>query len=427
MKIIIIGGGVIGVSSAYELQKAGHQVLLLEAGEDVGRATSFANGGLLTPSMSDPWNAPGVWRDLLRYLGQPAAPMLVRVGALPSLAVWGTRFLYYSAEARFHKALRTNTELSLVSMEVMREVCAKERLEFDDNKGGVLKIYRDPIALRKGVEKMNRVADLGVVTCLLSKEETLQKEPALVPIGKQLAGALYFPQDWSGDAAAFTKLLAARIQARDGKILCGETVRKIHVEEGRVREVITENVSFTAEAVVIAAGSWSGRLLKPFWRGLPVRPVKGYSLTFEGDRGVGAGLPRIPVVDDDLHAAVTPLGNRLRVAGTAEFAGFDPRLRQDRLNNLKTLLKGVLPAVAHDLLAGPVGAWCGFRPVSADGMPFIGETPIDGLYLNTGHGPFGWTMAMGSARLLTQLISGMPPAMGMAAISPLRHWQKRAD
>ncbi|WP_417459359.1 FAD-dependent oxidoreductase [Kordiimonas sp.] len=423
MKVAVVGGGVIGVTTAYEVLNAGHDVTLIEADADVGLATSFANGGLLTPSMSDPWNSPGVWRDLLRYLGRSDAPMLLRAKALPSIFGWGIQFLHYSQDVFFNEALRTNTELSLLSIEAIQDIAKVERLAFDKNEKGVLKIYRNETALQSGLKKMDRVADLGVATCMLTKDELVQKEPSLTPIAGDLAGALYFPNDMSGDAAAFTKGLAAKFVEQGGTLKCGQTVQSLVVSKQRIEGIITAEETLAVDSVVLSAGAWTRNLLAPLWSGLPVRPVKGYSITFDSKDIASDCIPQIPIVDDDLHAAITPLGSRLRVAGTAEFTGFDDRLTKARLVNLQQLLSAVFPEASKTLLGRERGNWCGFRPASADGKPYVGETPIEGLFLNTGHGPFGWTMAAGSARLLMQLMTGKQTDKISEKISPLRAWR----
>lgn len=424
MKVLVIGGGVIGVASAYELVKAGYDVRLIEANDSPALETSFANGGLLTPSMSDPWNAPGVSKDLIRYLGKANAPMLLRLKALPSLAFWGTLFLKHAAPAHFDRALKANTELSLYSMQVMHELLEQTPLDFDLNPKGVLKIYRNQQAFENGIHKMEKVAGLSVVTEVLTRDALIAKELSLRAISHELVGGLYFPNDMSGDAARFTKALAAHLEIYGTQIICGETAENLLVANGRIQGVKTNKGIWEADHIVLACGSWTGKLLTPLWRGLPVKPVKGYSLTLQKpSTATDTNIPQIPIVDDDLHAAITPLGDRIRVAGTAEFTGFDRRLTADRLLNLQMLLKAILPDAADELLRGDQQNWCGFRPVSADGTPYIGATPVKGLYLNTGHGPFGWTMAMGSARLLAKVISQEKAEIKGDAFSPLRRWK----
>lgn len=423
MKVLVVGGGVIGVTSAYELAKAGYDVSLVEANSDTALETSFANGGLLTPSMSDPWNAPGIWKDLIRYIGKANAPMLLRLKALPSLALWGMHFLKHSAPPHFNKALLANTSLSLLSMQVMRELIAQTPLDFELNTGGVLKVYRDTDAFMQGIHKMEKVAETGVVTETLHRDALLTKEPSLRAIGHELVGGLYFPNDMSGNAALFTQALAAKLAASEAQVLYEETAEQLLLEKSAIKAVKTSKGIREADHVVLACGSWTGKLLTPLWRGLPVKPVKGYSLTLQKPKDSAfTSIPRLPIVDDGLHAAITPLGNRIRVAGTAEFTGFDRRLTKERLLNLQDLLHAILPDVADDLLSGDCQNWCGFRPVSADGMPFIGATPIEGLYLNTGHGAFGWTMAMGSARMLAQIMTGKKPDIENQCFSPTRAW-----
>ena len=397
-RIAVIGGGVIGVTSAYELARRGHAVTLFEAREGVGLETSYANGSILTPSMSDPWNGPGVHRHLAASLFDPYSPMKLRPRALPGLAIWGLHFLRNSSCKRHGHATDASYQLSAYSVRLTAELRGELDLAYDASDRGIVKLFRDRRAMAEPAALAERLASQGLVYRVLDPDQTVALEPALAPIGERIAGAMHFNGDESGDAYLFTKALAEHFEQLGGVVCRGVRVDRIRLEGGAVSGLETEGAFETADQVVVAAGCWSPALVAHLGISVPVKPAKGYSLTFPGD--LVENPPRLPVVDDAMHALVVPVGRRLRIAGTAEFAGFDTRLRPERIENLRMLLAGLYPQIAAALPPDAGEPWTGLRPMTADGLPIIGPTPIPGLFLNTGHGHLGWTMAAGSARLL---------------------------
>jgi D-amino-acid dehydrogenase len=260
--------------------------------------------------------------------------------------------------------------------------------------------------------------DLGLNLQWLDVEETLEKEPLLASIRDRMAGAIFYPDDESGDARAFTIGLTRACEAAGVRFEWHTPVKELMDRAGHIIGVRTHREEIEVEAVVLATGHDTWRLLRPLGLHLPVRPVKGYSLSLDM-----SGLnerPSLPVVDEALHAIATPMGDRLRVAGTAEIAGTDRTLRQERVDNLRQLLRRLYPDIAETLLAGEQNPWCGFRPMSADGRPFIGETRAKGLWLTTGHGHLGWTQAMGSGDVLAAQMSGETPAIDTGAFAAAR-------
>jgi D-amino-acid dehydrogenase len=407
MKIVVIGAGLIGLTSAYFLNARGHEVVVLDRQAGAGRETSFANGALLTPSMPEPWNAPGCWRVLLSSLGRSDAPLQLRLEALPTLGGWGVRFLRNSSIARFERNARKNLKLARYSLEVMAQLREQTGIQYGRTARGTLKIFRDSAALDRAVAASGTLASEGLIFRPLTARQTIELEPALAPIGDQLAGALHYPKDETGDAYQFCVALAERAREQGVKFRFDTAVTALEVRSGEITTAVTERERIVADQYVVAAGSYSAPLLKGIDVRLPVRPAKGYSVTF--DKLPGEPALRIPIVDDDFHAAVVPFGGGLRVAGTAEFAGYDLTLRPERVRNLLTLLQQVLPRTEID--PATAKPWCGLRPMSADGVPIIGPTPLANLFVCTGHGHLGWTMAAGSARLLAGLISRDAPAI----------------
>lgn len=422
MHIVVVGAGLIGVTSAYRLRRAGHDVTLFERGPEPATGASFANGGMLTPSMADPWNAPGVWKNLLRWMGKPDAPMLLRPSSLPAMSGWGLKFLAASSPPRFNDNTWRNLRLAVYSVAGMRELRTEEPLDYAASTRGTMKVYRNPQAFAAGLEKMRQYSHPAIDARPLSAEEAIALEPGLEPIRSQLAGAVHFASDESGDARLFTQQLWAAAQRRGAVFRGEESVEEILVERGRVRAVRTQRETIAADAVVVAAGCHTPHLLRPLGIRLPIQPVKGYSLTCTPLEPEAVPPISIPIVDDDLHAAVTPLGTSIRVAGTAEFAGFNRDVSPERIENLQRLLRGVLPKSADEFLAAHVQPWAGLRPVCADGVPCIGPCGPEGLYVNSGHGHLGWTMAEGSARLLADLIDGKTPGIEARDYDP-RRWR----
>jgi D-amino-acid dehydrogenase len=406
--VIVVGGGLAGLSSAYALHEAGYTVRLLERREDVALETSYANGGILTPSMPDPWNAPGVHWQLLRWLGREDAPMLLRPRAIPGYFGWGLRFLAASAPRSYHTSMQANYRLCAYSLERLRAWRAALDLEYALGTRGTLEVYRSPASFQQAVAEVRSLSSLGLIGEPLDPPATARLEPLLDEIRGDLVGAIHFPADESGDALLFCRGLRARLEARGVKLAFNTTVSAIRVTAGRAVGVETEGGFLPSSQVVMAGGPWSTALLAAAGVSVHVEPVKGYSLSIPIDPSSG---PRHALSDDSLHAVMTPLGSTLRLAGTAEFSGWDPALRPKRVQALWRLLAALSPTLARTVDRERAQAWCGLRPMSADGRPYIGATSVAGLYVNTGHGHLGWTQAAGSAALLAQLISGAPTAI----------------
>jgi len=407
MKVIVIGAGLIGVTTAFALRSQGHDVTVIERKQSAGRETSFANGAILTPSMSDPWNAPGSWRVLLASLGRSDSPMQLRASTLPSLAGWGIHFLRNSRATTFERNSLSNLRLALYSLQVMQSLQSQTQIEYGRSARGTLRVFRDQAAWHNAVTVAERRSGEGLRFRALSRNDTIALEPALAPIADQLTGALHYETDETGDAYKFCTELTERARQCGVRFHFSTNVSTLEMRRSKIQSIVSGRNSFTADKYIIAAGSYSTPLLRQVGVHLPVRPVKGYSLTFEVPRG-NQSLG-IPVVDDRLHAVVTPLENKLRVAGTAEFTGFDLRLPASRIRNLENLVYEILPRAPVDPASAT--AWCGLRPVSSDGVPIIGPTPIENLLVNTGHGHLGWTMAAGSAQLLADLLAGNAPQL----------------
>lgn len=407
MKALIIGSGLIGITSAYFLSRRGWEVTVLDRQDGPGLETSFANGSLLTPSMPEPWNAPGSWRVLLKSIGRSDSPLKLHLKALPHLAGWGTGFLRNSSAERYQRNTVKSLKLALHSLEVLGNLRRDIGIEYGCARRGSLRVIRDPAALERALAWAETLHAEGLTYRRLTSDEMVAMEPALAPIAGQLAGGIHYPVDEIGNAYKFCVGLADQAR-RDGVEFRFRTpVTGIEVRQGNVTAVRSGENRFTADSYIVAAGSYSPILLKGVGINVPVRPAKGYSITFERPR---LDPPfTLPVCDDDFHAVVVPLENVIRVAGTAEFTGYDLSLPEARIQNLVTLVKQVLPAAGLD--RAQAKPWTGLRPMSVDGVPIIGPTPIGNLWINTGHGHLGWTMAAGSGQLLSDLMTGGSPTV----------------
>lgn len=418
MRIIVIGGGLLGLTSAYFLRRCNHEVTLIERSAGVGLGTSFANGALLTPSMADPWNSPGCWRVLLASLVRSDTPLKVRWRALPSLSRWGIQFLRNSRPSAFQRSTLANLRLALYSREVMSSLRESLAIEYGQSARGTLRVFRNARSLEEAAAFAEHLAAAGLCYRKLSTQETVELEPALAPMAQELVGAIHYESDESGDAHRFCNALAEQARAIGVELLCDTNITELKMRAGRIVAARGPKETFTADAFVVAAASHSVGLLSRVGVRLPVRPAKGYSVTFDRPAHVPLSTP---IVDNDYHSAVVPLGGAIRVAGTAEFTGYDLGLREDRVRNLIGLIGRILPQGGFDRAQGR--PWCGLRPMSVDGVPIIGRTPIPNLWINTGHGHLGWTMAAGSGRLLADALSGSEPAIDTAAFSLERFWR----
>lgn len=412
MRVVVLGAGLIGVATAYYLAEDGHEVVVVDRQPEVGLETSFANGALITPSTSDSWAAPGTPQKILKWLGREEAPLLLRPSAFPAITGWGLRFLANCRASRWRANTASVLALALYSLEALHALLAKAEIEFDRNKPGLLKLFRDPISMESARRAGALYQELGVDVRLLTPSECLEIEPALVPIEAKISGGMFYPVDESGDSWKFVTGLAALCRARGVDFRLSTRIDALLPRMGRVGAVATDQGTIRGDAYVLALGSYSPGVARGLGITLPIYPAKGYSITVEAP-GWNAG-PRIPIADDGRKMAVTPLGTRLRVAGTVEFTGHDLSLNAIRGRMLVDGLGEILP---HYPRAGRITHWAGLRPMTPDGRPIIGRTPLPNLFVNGGHGPLGWTLACGSGRALADLMQGRIPAIDLAAFA----------
>ena len=404
---VIIGGGLQGLASANALLDRGEDVLVLERREGVGMETSFSNAGMITPSQPEPWNSKRDIIKMLSSLGNENSVMLIRLKAIPSIFTWGLRFILNSSSKRFHQTSLHNFNLSKYSKDLTRSFREMQNITYEESTLGTLKIFRNNQSLNESLNSLSKLRDHGIVYRELNVEDLVKVEPQLKEISQDLKGGIIFEEDETGDAYLFCKELEKIIREKGGRIHTSTEIIGFLSHRKKIMGVKTSRVDIQTNRVVIAAGSWSYQLTKLLGLNLPIRPVKGYSTTLDlEDNNL---CPSYAVIDEDLHAAITPFKNRIRVAGTAEFAGFDDELKKTRIDNLLDILKMTYPTLASELVHEEAKIWSGFRPMSSDGRPFIGKTKIDGLFVNSGQGHLGWTMAMGSAAILADIMNGRDP------------------
>lgn len=410
MHIIVIGAGLIGVTSAWFLNRAGHEVTVIDRAEGPGMETSYANGAMLTASHSRPWNDPGVFTELVKWLGKEDAPMLIRPSAIPQYALWGLKFIRNSAPHRYRENCRRNHNLGVYSLEMMALIREHEDIEYDQASRGIITIYRDNEALDTAANHPLNT-ELNLDMQVLDTSELVRIQPSLEDVSQQLTGGIHYKNEEMGDAQMFCSELHRILAARGVNFEFDTRVTGFERDRSRITSVKTDKGERRADNYVIAAASYSPALTRQLGFNLPIKPAKGYSLTCP--RGDWPDGPRIPVIDDKQHTAVVPLGERIRVTSTAEFTGYNLDLPGRRVDSLKRLLAAVYPQFAEKLQREEVTPWTGLRPMSADGVPVISKTPVENLYVNSGHGHLGWTFAAASGRLLSDIVSGEKPEISI--------------
>jgi D-amino-acid dehydrogenase len=400
--VAIIGAGLAGLTTAYWLRRHGVSVTVVDKRDGPGEGTSFANGGMLTPSQANPWNSPDTCANVLGWIGRTDSPLAIRPSALPGLASWGTRFLFESLPHRYRRNTASNLALGSYSLNMHKALVAETGLQFDRASVGTLQIFRSQASLDGGIRVAEFLCERGIEVRPLDAAATVELAPALRESRLQLAGGIHFPQDESGNALLFCCALAGHLQAHGVRFVYGADVTAIAVERGAVRAFVSPRDRIEADAFVVAAGPGAKSLLKRCGIQVPIYPVKGYSLTC--DIAGLSSVPAIPIVDMGRKIALTPLGDRLRIAGTAEFSGCDTNLDERRLGSILRNACEIMPAL-REIPAAGFSRWAGLRPVTPTGFPILGRTRLGNLFTNAGHGPLGWTFAAGTGKIVADIIA----------------------
>ncbi|MGB4468274.1 MAG: D-amino acid dehydrogenase [Azovibrio sp.] len=409
MRVLVLGAGVVGTASAWYLRQAGCEVTVLDRQAAAGMETSFANGGQISVSHAEPWANPHAIPQALQWLGKEDAPLLFRPRFDPELFLWGLSFLRHCLPGHTRDNIRAIVKLALYSrarLQALRQELGPEfGASYDCLEKGILHIHTDRREFARAVEAARLMQEFGLDRKPIGVEECLAIEPSLAAARPLLVGGDYTASDESGDAHRFTQALATRAARAGAEFRYSSPIADLIVEQGKVLGVLLQSgEALPAEAVVLALGSYSAPFLRPHGVRLPIYPAKGYSATL--NLGPDSIAPSVSLTDDGHKIVFSRFGQRLRIAGTAEFNGFNLDLNPVRCKALLRRAQVLFPQLQPQ---GEPVFWCGLRPATPSNVPLVGRSPLQNLWLNTGHGTLGWTMACGSAAALTDLILGRRP------------------
>lgn len=424
MRVIVLGAGIIGTSTAWHLMRRGHEVTLVDRQPQTAQETSYANAAQISVSFCEPWaNREAPWKAL-KWMFDREAPLLWRPQFDAAQWAWLLRFLGQCNDRAFERNLAQIVALGRYSHETLKAMVAETGIEYHRSQRGIAHYYVDPQAYEGAGKAAELMARHGVQRRVVDRDELLRIEPALQAFAHRIVGGTYTQTDEHGDARVFTQKLAELCRDNGVNTLFSHRIEHLAVEGGAIRRVVIKHVStgvtrvLEADAVVVACGSYTAPLLHTVGLRVPIYPGKGYSATLP--LRDPARTPQVSLIDDGRKMAISRLGDRLRVAGTIELGGFDlaldTPLAQARCQMLVRRIEEVFPGVADTRLpeqGGNPQFWCGLRPATPTNIPLIGRTRIAGLWINAGHGTLGWTHGAGSGRALAELISGERPAMAM--------------
>ena len=416
MKVLILGAGVVGVSSAWYLSQAGHEVTVIDRQSAAGLETSFANGGQISVSHAEPWSNPHAPARALAWMGREDAPLLFRLRWDPALFDWSWRFLRECTPGRTRENIRDIVALALYSRELLKTLREDTGIEYDHLERGILHVYTDPKEFAASIEASKVLREFGCDRRTVDADECVAIAPALNATRPILVGGDYTPLDESGDALTFSQNLAQLCQKRGVTFRYGLEVERLLGETGKVAGVRVRTPEggsevLQADAYVAALGSYTPQHVRPLGIRLPVYPAKGYSATIP--LGENSVAPSVAMTDDGHKLVFSRLGQRLRVAGTAEFNGYNTALNEIRCQALIKRTHQLFPELRP---TGDPVFWCGLRPSTPSNVPYVGRSRVPNLYLNTGHGTLGWTMACGAGSALADIVDGREPPVRLRAM-----------
>jgi len=416
MKVLVLGAGVIGITAAYELAGAGHEVTVVDRQAAPALETSFANAGEVSPGYSAPWAGPGVPVKAIKWLAMHHRPLVIRPHIDRAFIAWVLAMLRNCTATRYAINKARMVRLAEYSRDCLRALRADTGLAYDERMQGTLQLFRTQKQFDGSADDIAVLRQSGVAFELLDRAGCIRHEPALAQVSDKFVGGLLLPGDETGDCFKFTQALATLAAERGVSFRFGTTLRGLVRNGKRLDGVATDAGTLVADAYLVALGSYSPLLLGPIGLRIPVYPVKGYSITVPIVDSTGA--PESTVMDETHKVAVTRLGDRIRVGGTAELAGYTLKLHEARRNTLAHVVGDLFPR-GGDISRAEF--WCGLRPMTPDGTPVIGATPVENLYLATGHGTLGWTMAAGTAKVMADVISGRMPGIDLSGLTIARY------
>jgi D-amino-acid dehydrogenase len=412
MRVLVLGSGVVGVASAWYLARAGHEVTIVDRQPGPALETSFANGGQVSWGSGNPWAAPDIPFVALKWLLKPHSPLVLRPTLDPAMWTWLLRMLGQCVPRRYARNKQHMLRLARYSYDCLKDLKRDTGIHYDERTRGALVLLRGARELDRARRESADLGALGIPQQLLDASQCRAHEPALARVAGKVAGGLLFPDEESGDCRAFCEQLTERARVAGVRFRYSTTIESLVAGSGTINAVETDRGRLDADAYVLACGSYSPLLLAPLGLRLPVYPVKGYSITLPISDETAA--PQGTLTDETYKTVITRLGNRLRAAGTAELAGYNLQLHARRIETLKHVMRDLFPD-AGDVERAE--AWTGLRPMTPDNSPVLGETPFRNLYLNTGHGTLGWTMACGSGKVLADVISGREPDIDLDGLT----------
>ncbi|KVD94876.1 amino acid dehydrogenase [Burkholderia stagnalis] len=415
MRVVVLGSGVVGVASAYYLARAGHEVTVIDREAGPALETSFANAGQISPGYAAPWAAPGVPLKAVKWMFEKHAPLAIRLDGTRFQLQWMWQMLRNCTTERYAVNKGRMVRLAEYSRDCIQALRADTGIEYEGRSGGTLQLFRTQQQLDGAAKDIAVLRDANVPFELLSPAELKNAEPALAAVSHKLTGGLRLPGDETGDCQLFTTRLAALAEGLGVKFRYNTPIDALAIAGGKIAGVQCGSETVRADAYVVALGSYSTRFISNLMK-IPVYPLKGYSIT--APIVDEAAAPVSTVLDETYKIAITRFDRRIRVGGMAEIVGFDKRLRDARRETLEMCVNDLFPGGGDTSKAT---FWTGLRPMTPDGTPIVGRTPVSNLFLNTGHGTLGWTMSCGSGQLIADLISGKMPAIQADDLSVHRY------
>jgi D-amino-acid dehydrogenase len=414
MKVIVLGAGLLGVTSAYFLRQQGHDVVVVDRQASPAAETSFANGGQISVSHAEPWANPSAPLKVLKWLGKEDAPLLFRIRADMRQWLWGLQFLRECTPARTRYNIEQIVRLGTYSRDTLQQLRRDIGIAYDERTQGILHFYTSQQEFDGAEGPAAQMRALGCDRRVISADDAVKLEPALRHIRPQLAGATYTAEDESGDANRFARELVKRCEADDVQFLLSHTVTALREAGGRIDHVEATDSEgrfqrLRADAYVLAMGSLSPLYTQPLGISLPIYPAKGYSVTMPVKDAAMAH--QVSLTDDEYKLVFSRLGDRLRIAGTAELNGYDRDLNRVRCEAIVKRVEQLFPGAGDSEQAQ---FWTGLRPATPSNVPIIGRSKLPNLFLNTGHGTLGWTHSCGSGKSIARIVSGLEPEVNFA-------------
>ncbi|SOE68797.1 D-amino-acid dehydrogenase [Burkholderia sp. D7] len=415
MRVVILGSGVVGVTSAYYLARAGHEVTVIDREAGPALETSFANAGQISPGYASPWAAPGVPLKAIKWMFEKHAPLAIRLDGTSFQLKWMWQMLQNCTQARYSVNKGRMVRLAEYSRDCLQALRADTGIDYEGRTGGTLQVFRTQQQLDGAAKDIAVLRDANVPFELLTPAELHSAEPALAAVSHKLTGGLRLPNDETGDCQKFTTRLAAMAEQLGVKFRYNTPIDALAMSAGRIAGVQCGGELVRGDSYVVALGSYSTKLLGGLVD-IPVYPLKGYSITAPIVNESAA--PVSTVLDETYKIAITRFDDRIRVGGMAEIVGFDKSLSPARRETLEMCVNDLFPGGGDTAKAS---YWTGLRPMTPDGTPIVGRTPVPNLFLNTGHGTLGWTMSCGSGQMLADLMSGKQPAIQSDDLSVHRY------